>query len=428
MNLIRASLFVAAATFLQNAFATAEHDYPRIMAIAIGIPVKYDQPAVQKDLARADVVILGFWPYWKENENKSAQGAVQALKKINPKVLVGQYTNLNEAKGKENADKTSIDVANKIDQEGWWLKGPTGGRVQHTSTFGAWDVNISNSTKADGKGMRYPQWYAQRNYDIFFKRAPALDFWFLDISVPESPVTLADWDNTGIPMLSSLPNYSKKYREGHRAYWDAIRKLQPTTMLIGNVHDISSTEYQGQLNGALFEAAMGLSWSLYERQGWEPVRKRYYQFFKDTKAPNIVGFNVWGPANDYQRARFGLTTCLMNDGYFSYTDPAQGYMGTIWFDEFNFDIGKPIEAPPQQAWSNGVYRRLFEKGAVFVNTTNKPVTINLNDEYERFKGTQAPEINSGKSVNTLEIQPKDGIILAKKSPPAPPTLHAVPQS
>lgn len=420
----QAKSLVAAFLFALSNIAFAQHDYPRTMAIAIGIPIKYDDPTVQKNLSRADILVLGFWPHWKENENKSARKAVQAIKVRNPNILIGQYTVLNEAKATDNPDRTSIDIARKLDREGWWLRGPTGDRIQHTAEYGAWDINITKLTKLDENNQRFPEWLAHRNYNIYFKNIPEFDFWFLDNSGPYSPVRIADWNNNHVPMPSALPSYAKAYREGHRAYWETISTLQPDIMLIGNALDLTSEEYKGQLNGALLEAAMGLSWSIYERQGWDATRLRYYEFIEDTRAPKIVGFNVWGAADDYKKMRFGLTTCLLNNGYFSYTDKKQGYAEMPWFDEYDAVLGLPLEPPPSKAWVNGVWRRSYQFGTVIVNPTHEVKAISLEKEYKKLRGKQDPVVNSGETVRELKLNPEDGLILMSDSYlPAAPDLQ-----
>ena len=51
----------------------------------------YDDAAYQAEMARLDVVILGFYPGWRGDSNGSViRGAVQQLKARNPALQVGQ--------------------------------------------------------------------------------------------------------------------------------------------------------------------------------------------------------------------------------------------------------------------------------------------------------------------------------------------------
>jgi hypothetical protein len=265
-----------------------------------------------------------------------------------------------------------------------------------------------------------------RHFKTFFENTPEFDIWYLDNSVSKSPVDVADWNLDGASDESVSPEMSKAYREGHLAYWNSITKLQPNALLLANSDDISSKEYSGRLNGAFMEALIGKSWSIYNFHGWKAVLDRYFSFMEHAKSPKMIGFNVWGEQTDYRLMRFGLTTCLLNDGYFSYTDEVQGYASIPWFDEFDIDLGKPVAPPPLEPWLEGLYRRDFEKGLVIVNPTRDAITIELELGYRRLLGTQDPVINDGTSVTEITIGAEDGIILlSENSAPISPTIITV---
>lgn len=410
------ALFIAVAV----PAAAEEPSYPLIMGVVIADAIKYDDPARTQELAKPDALVLNFWPGWR-NERYGDQGIQVMMKKlraINPKQKIGQYTVVTEAKDSTTKDTTQIDIARKIDAANWWAKGAGGAKVQWTDLFGAWEVNITRFAKPDSDGRRYPQWLAQRNYNKLFKGTD-FDFWFMDNSGPQSPVALADWNLDGIPDVSKTPEMAAAWRQGNVDYWNAIKALQPNTMLVANAVDLTSTEYQQKLNGALMEALMGKSWSYYNYQGWPGIFKRYTSFMNNTKAPHLVGFNVWGKVDDYRFMRFALATCLMNDGYFSYTNVLTGYKTVPWFDEFDADLGAPDEAPPTQAWQNGVWRRAYKNGIALVNPTKEAVTVSLGGSYQRLKGQQDPLTNSGETVQSVKLAGEDGIILMRIAPPSP---------
>ena len=71
--------------------------FPRLMGMNIGAK-NYDDPAYQSQLARLDVVILGFYKGWKPGYGMAK--VVRNLKELSGgKILVGQYTILNECEG-----------------------------------------------------------------------------------------------------------------------------------------------------------------------------------------------------------------------------------------------------------------------------------------------------------------------------------------
>src|SRR5690348_15483209 len=69
--------------------------FPRLMGMNIGAK-NYDDPQYQRQLARLDVVILGFYQGWKPKYGMAK--VVANLKELSGgKILVGQYTVLSES-------------------------------------------------------------------------------------------------------------------------------------------------------------------------------------------------------------------------------------------------------------------------------------------------------------------------------------------
>jgi putative glycosyl hydrolase-like family 15 (GHL15) protein len=81
---------------------------------------------------------------------------------------------------------------------------------------------------------------------------------------------------------------------------------------------------------------------------------------QNTRAPKIVAFNVQGPV-DYRVFRYAYTSCLLDDGYFSFNDKVVMYSSVPWFDEYDFKLGEALSGPPAAAWSQGVWRRDFSQ-------------------------------------------------------------------
>src|SRR5947209_3381862 len=75
--------------------------FPRLMGMNIGAK-NYDDPAYEKQLAKLDVVMLGFYRGWRpdgfaSSSTEAIRKAVQQIKSQHPGMLVGQYTVLNES-------------------------------------------------------------------------------------------------------------------------------------------------------------------------------------------------------------------------------------------------------------------------------------------------------------------------------------------
>lgn len=150
------------------------------------------------------------------------------------------------------------------------------------------------------------------------------------------------------------------------------------------------------------------------------------EVYEDEKGPDSEGDgqydNPFDEPNfkpDYKKMRFSLTSALLGDGYYSYemNTNGHGYLGLMWFDEYDNGglekgyLGYPVG--PYQKNNQGVYYREFENGLVLVNPQEYTIETQLKQPYQKIKGTQVPQINDGKIVETIELDPFDGIILLK---------------
>lgn len=391
-----------------------QHSFPRVMGMNISGPAYYGTADYQQQLSKPAIVIMGFWAGWSKNKDHVTEGdVVRALKAANPKLLVGQYTIMNEWKLSDEPLNVRRDLSQKLDAEGWWLRDTRGNRKQWTPNFRAWDINITEWAKPDGNGERYPEWLAKKDYETFFKSVPEFDLWYFDLAISRPAVEAADWDGDGRDDSKNDPRIAAAYRRAQVAHWEAARRLHPTALFIGNSDDVSSPEYSGKLQGVFMEAVIGKSYSTERWKGWEGVMTRYRSAMRHTAAPHIVGFNVHGKKDDYQRLRYGLTSCLLDDGYFTYTDEEVGYRSVPWFDEYEADLGMPVESPVMAPGSDGIYRRRFERGMVLVNPGALSKNVAIESGYRRINGQQAPTVNDGTPVTSISLQGKDGIILIK---------------
>jgi hypothetical protein len=389
--------------------------FPRLMGVNIGAK-NYQDADYQKDLSRMDVVILAFHRGWQPagyapTATLAMQKVVRALKARNPKILVGQYTMLNEAHDDPDnaADK---DKRDKLNASRWWLLNAAGRKVQWTSQYRAWEVNITSWSQADADGRRWPQWLAEREYAVFFRDIPEFDIVFLD--GVGAPRVTADWNLDGRNDDRNDPGILAAHYAGHLAEWNRLRELAPKRLLIGNTdNDLANPEWRGQLDGGILEAQMGLSWSLETRAGWGKMMERYRAVLRNTKPPRIVGFNVHGDPKDYRFFRYAYASCLLDDGYFSFTDKSREYSSVPWFDEYDHKLRNALSGPPAAAWSQEVWRRDFQSGVVLVNPTTSAKTVKLEPGLRRLVGNQDSAINNGSAVSEITLGPKDGIVLRR---------------
>ena len=270
-----------------------------------------------------DVVILGFHRGWQPDgyapsATLAMRKVVKAIKARNPKILIGQYTILNVAyDDPDNA--ADQDKRDKLYASEWWLLNAEGRKVRWMPEYRTWEINLTNWSRADTNGKRWPQWLAEREHAVFFRDIPEFDIVYLDDV--GAPHVTADWNRDGKNDDRNDPDILAAHYGGHLAEWNRLRELAPRRLLIGNTdNDLANAQWRGQLDGGLLESLMGWSWSLETRAGWGKMMERYRAVLQNTRPPKIVGFNVHGSPVDYRFFRYAYASCLLDDGYFSFSD------------------------------------------------------------------------------------------------------------
>lgn len=396
----------ASVLLVLNAHA-AEFAFPRLCGVNNGSK-EYGNIEYLNRLAKLDVVILGFYPGWRRGDWTMSK-VTNYLRKQNPNILIGQYTILNEAYDYDEKFKANWDKTDAIYKNNWWLL--DGGRkVQWTDEFSAYDINITSFAQKSESGLTYPQWVANRDYELYFENDD-FDVWYLDNVFLNSRVD-GDWDLDGSTDSSTDPRFVKAFRKAYLLEWETIRTLRPDIFLLGNTCkvDFSTTEFAGKLNGVLLEAHMGKPWSIYERSGWDAMMDIYHKAMDHTLDPKLVVFNVWdNPGND-KFFRFAFASCLLDDGFFSYTNKSKGYSSVELFPEYDIDFGNPIDTPRKEAWDSGVYRREFQNAIVYVNPTPLPFMLKVDSGFSVF--AQGKYMQVGNDI--ILLPSNDAAFLVKK--------------
>lgn len=130
-----------------------------------------------------------------------------------------------------------------------------------------------------------------------------------------------------------------------------------------------------------------------------------------------LGFGA-SESESYRRARFFLTSTLLQDGYWA--PMGHHYGGTSYYDEIDGAglgpgyLGLPLSAGPDDVDNGqGVYRRDFENGIVVVNVGDDTEHVRLEQPYRHLQGTQDPYVNNGWLTEEITLEPQDGIILLR---------------
>jgi Hypothetical glycosyl hydrolase family 15 len=436
---IRKGTLIAAATFALAAsttsFAWNPPNFPRVGGVQIGSPFNYQDPTYEANLAKQSIMVLADYPTMAPG-GMSMQQAVSNIKAKNPNALVFTYVNANQLRSDQALGTTSWGPYRAtINSMKWWLYSDKSLTQFVNSGFGtAGDnaINMTLFTPKDSSGNTAIDWMTRFFVNTYSKPAPAIDGFFMD-NVFWRPYIDGDWNRDGVVDSQTNPTVQTWFRQGYARYFSLVKTLMPGKYQLGNIGDWGNpsstlTEYQGMVNGGVLEAFIGKSWSVETWAGWANMLAQYRKVMSASAAPKLVIFNQWGSSTDYQGMRYGLGTCLLDDGYYSFTENKAGYYGVVWFDELDQTLGA-AQAPPAAAWQKGVWRRDFDNGIVLVNPKgNGPQTVTLETSYLKIKGTQDPVTNSGQSVTTVTLKDRDGIILLRPNPvarPATPTGFSV---
>lgn len=152
----------------------------------------------------------------------------------------------------------------------------------------------------------------------------------------------------------------------------------------------------------------------------------YFDFIRQAPTPHVVlidgetaagvpGHDVNIPRNNFRHMRFWLGFTLLGDGYLSFSTNEE-HMYTIWYDEFELDLGYPTTDAERlrtgAGGSGGMWVRFFDNGVVVFNGTGAPQNVSNSDlarlrgyagPYFHFRGGQDPKVNNGAQFNSETI-------------------------
>jgi hypothetical protein len=396
-----------------------EPRFPRIASIQVGNGIGLTNQERLDTISKADVALLSFWVGWGPIDGQSMADIVDYIRANNPDIVLAPYTNVTETR-----DSTPI-LADKVSSENgpggngnWWLRKSDGTRTSHWP--GNFSVNHSNFVTPDANGERYPGFYAQYAYDGMISQA-LFNAVFLD-AMSGQAYEVADWNGDGVDDARDSAVAIQAVSEGHVEYVNQIRLLKPGIIVIGNIGNsfhparTMPAAYNQLIEGGLLEGFMGRTWSIESWGGWQEMMTQYHEAVGVLRGPKIAILNAHVGETDYRLMRYGLTSTLMDNGYFA-ADPARDgeeYNWQFWYDEFDLDLGYAVDPRQTAAWSKGIYRREFDNGLVLVNPRgNGQQTVNVGPGWKRFNGSQDAIHNSGQVAETISLLDADGIILLR---------------
>lgn len=363
-----------------------------------------------QNLAKWDLLILDM-----EVQENSPE-AIRKIREINPKVIILAYITsqeiMDDFKYYHLADLRGEFKKGIIDD--WYLKDDKGNKVSNWP--GTYMFNLSDNVSTNYKGQRFND-YLPAFVSEKIKGSGLWDGVFYDNiwgDVAWINSANLDVDNDGSKDLISVSN--KLWEEGN------LKMLQKTRSLVGNdflivVNGRSHEPYSNLVNGMMFEN-FPAPW---EGDGtWSSSVNNYLKLEKNNYQPAISVINTYHPDKDnYKLLRFALSSAMLGDAYFSYDYDTSNHTQLWWYDEYDINLGRAISSPynplnNSKEITNGLLRRDFENGSVFVNAGDKKqLQIFQQESFTKIKGIQDPVVNSGERINFINIEPKTGVILLK---------------
>lgn len=361
-----------------------------------------DQQTVE--LAKWDLVILDM-EHQARNRDK-----ILKMRQLNPHLIILAYLATQEIRDDLERMKEYVPLRYRLFhgiKEEWWLRRSDGQSVSWWPQTAM--LNITDQSPAVA-GQHWADYLA----DFAVKDILGSGLWdglFFDNtwnSLTNKVGSNLDINNDGRAEEKAMIEDS--YQGGMNYFFNRLRDLTANRyLLVGNDSDIFST-----LDGLQLE-------NFPYARGWLKMMSDYYKFSQGLDKFVLINANTAnaGGRDDYQKMRFGLTSALLGDGYYSFDLGDRNHGQTWWYDEYDFYLGDLagesflVKNHSQNFSQPGLWRRDFKQGLVLVNSSDYSESLDLGAEYERLKGFQDMETNNGAIVSSLEIPANDGLILLR---------------
>lgn len=303
--------------------------------------------------------------------------------------------------------------------ESWWLHYPDD--PQNPKPLKERRFSLSGNTVCPNPTSEWSTFIVQYVRDSVMSTG-LFDGIFYD-AVPQGKRIVEQAKNRGIDInndgVADDPDFViQQYEAGMANLLKGTREvLGPEGIIIINGNKDKDSPYWKYINGNMNENALGtmwgnnpswhVTWDNYERSMKQPSPPyRIHWIAADTNNMPYADFNPDLPDSELQKMRLGLTTTLLDDGYFGFDEGTGGVKGGVghhgywWFPEYDVNLGFP-QSDAQEKY-DGTWMRKFDNGLVIVNPTKKEINIDLGDVYK--------EVTTGIEGSQFLIPAGDGRI------------------
>lgn len=368
--------------------------------------------AEARELAKWNLLILDM----EVQENSRDQ--ILKIRKINPNIIILAY--INSVELIDNVDYyRNAEMRNRLASDlddNWWLRDSGGKKIVNWP--GSSMLNLTDLSKTNQSGQHFNDYLS----DFVIKEIKSSGLW--DGVFYDNTWCDVSWVNNGD--IDADNDGEKDATSSLDAYWlSGFKKvLENTRKLAGNDFIIVGNGrvfegYQKLLNGMMLEDFP----STWENGGtWAGSMKTYLNLPNKNLSPNISIINSFNKNQvDYRYFRFGLTSALLGNGFYSFDYDVSDH-GQIWrYDEYDIKLGPAISdsynllAKNDTSIKDGLWRRDFKYGSAIVNSTNKEqLYVFSKENLEKIKGIQDTAFNTGLKINYLKLAPHDGAVLLRQ--------------
>lgn len=365
-------------------------------------------------LSEWDVLIIDV-----ENEHFSRE-RLQQLKEANHDIVLLAYISMTDIRpdAGELADGTARKyIGEQLDDNPEWVVTLADGK--RAEWWPNYDIMNISSRSPRVNGKRFNDFFSEFVRDAIVKD-PIWDGIFFDNLWESITFVSSNVDLNNDGLADGKKKANQAWRKGTKKILtstrDSAKKFRKGFIITGN----GGTRYYQHVNGVGLEHFPKTVYG-----GWTDSVEEYFTIMRLAERDqfSIINSNVNNTGNreNYRKFRYGLTSTLLDDGYFSFDNGDQSHRERWYYDEYDASIGQPVSgaynvlrADDPTTVREGVWRRDYENASVLVNSTNSVQTVQFNTGVEKIKGTQDPAVNSGAVVGSVTIPPRDGIIVLQR--------------
>lgn len=381
------------------------HDYPRLTNLYWRNPIDSE---TAKTLAKWDVLVLDM------TAQTYSADAIKQIRQLNPKIIILAYTSAVEmpigrlASVEPRGYGMWHDLASG-DKSVWHLKNSAGQEIVF------WPGNVTMNLGAPDESGRT---YADYLVDFYDKKVLSTGLW--DGVFFDTVWNNISWMDKTIDMNSdgrteSEATVNSLWQNAYRGFFEKLRgRLGSRYLILIN----GDGNFQNVTNGRMLEAFPDFwegTWSQ-QMQKLATISETGYQ-----PRLNIINSDTNNTGNryDYQSMRYGFTSALMFDAYFSFDWGTNLREQLWWYDEYDASLGEPtgpaknLTGKTDKNYTAGLWQRDFASGIILINSTDKPQQATFDAEYEKLHGVEDKETNNGAIINQIIVPANDGIVLLR---------------